>query len=58
MFFRRKKVINFREPIHVENPLISFEYNKVVIVTDCGHKLVVETKPAKRRKQHEDEDNG
>jgi hypothetical protein len=57
MFFRRKKVINFREPAHVENPLISFQWNKVLIETDDGSILTVEEKPKKKRKKEsEDED--
>lgn len=57
MFFRRKKTINFREPIAVKNPLISFEWNRVLIETDDGTILVVEEKPKKKRKvREEDED--
>ena len=56
MFFRRKKVINFREPIAVENPLISFAWDRVLIETDDGSILVVEQKPRKKRKVREEED--
>jgi len=57
MFYRRKKVINFREPIQVENPLISFEWDKIIIETEEGVKLIVEEKPKKKRKKEsEDED--
>ena len=56
MYFRRRKVINFREPIPVENPLISFAYNRVLIETDDGTILVVEEKPKKKRKVREEED--
>ena len=57
MFLRRKKVINFREPVHVENPLISFAWNKVLIKTDDGTVLVVEEKPKKKRKVREDDED-
>ena len=57
MFFRRKKVINFREPVHVENPLISFAWNRVLIETDDGTVLVVEEKPKKKRKVREDDED-
>jgi len=57
MFFRRKKVINFREPVHVENPLISFAWNRVLIETDDGSILVVEEKPKKKRKVREDDED-
>ena len=60
MFFgRRKKTINFKEPAYVENPLITFEWNKVLIVTDDGSVLVVETKPKRgggKKKEEEGED--
>jgi hypothetical protein len=56
MFFgRRKKTINFKEPAYVENPLITFEWNKVLIVTDDGSVLVVETKPKRGGKKKEEE---
>ena len=57
MYFRRRKVINFREPIPVENPLISFSHNKVLIETEEGTILVVEEKPKKKRKQVEDNED-
>jgi hypothetical protein len=57
MYFRRRKVINFREPKPVVNPLIAFEWNRVIIETDDGTVLVVEEKPRKKRKvREEDED--
>jgi hypothetical protein len=56
MFFsRRKKTINFKEPDYVENPLITFEWNKVLIVTDEGHVLVVEEKPKRGRSKKEED---
>jgi hypothetical protein len=56
MFFgRRKKTINFKEPDYVENPLITFEWNKVLIVTDEGHVLLVEEKPRRGPKKKEEE---
>lgn len=57
MYFRRRKVINFREPKPVENPLISFAYNRVLIETDDGTVLVVEEKPKKKRKVREDDED-
>ena len=57
MYFRRRKVINFREPIPVENPLISFGWNRVMIETDDGTVLVVEEKPKKKRKVREDDED-
>ena len=56
MFFRRRKVINFREPAYVENPLFTFTWDKVIIETDQGP-LVVETKPKKRRKKDEESED-
>jgi hypothetical protein len=57
MYFRRRKVINFKEPKPVVNPLIAFEWNRVLIETDDGTVLVVEEKPKKKRKvREEDED--
>ena len=55
MLFR--SVINFREPIPVENPLISFSHNKVLIETEEGTILIVEEKPKKKRKQVEDNED-
>jgi len=57
MYFRRRKVINFREPKPVENPLISFAYNRVLIETDDGTVLIVEEKPKKKRKVREDDED-
>jgi hypothetical protein len=57
MYFRRRKVINFREPKPVENPLISFGWNRVLIETDDGTVLVVEEKPKKKRKVREDDED-
>ena len=56
MFFRRKKTINFREPAYVENPLITFAWDRILIETDQGT-LVVETKPKKRRKKEEESED-
>jgi hypothetical protein len=56
MFYRRKKVINFKEPNYVENPLITFSWDKILIETDQGT-LVVETKPKKRRKKEEESED-
>lgn len=56
MFYRRKKVINFKEPKYIENPLITFTWDKILIETDQGT-LVVETKPKKRRKKEEDSED-
>lgn len=56
MFYgRRKKTINFKEPAYVENPLITFEWNKVLIVTEDGSILVVEEKPKRGRSKKEEE---
>lgn len=58
MFYgRRKMTLNVREPTYIENPLITFEWNKVLIKTDCGHTIVVETKPTKRHKKEEDSED-
>lgn len=56
MFYgRRKKTINFKEPAYVENPLITFEWNKVLIVTEDGSILVIEEKPKRGRSKKEEE---
>ena len=56
MFFRRRKVINFKEPKYIENPLITFTWDKILIETDQGT-LVVDSKPKKRRKKEEDSED-
>jgi Tat protein secretion system quality control protein TatD with DNase activity len=56
MFYRRKKVINFKEPKHFDNPLITFAWDRILIETDQGT-LVVESKPRKRRKKEEDSED-
>lgn len=58
MYFRRKKTINFHEPTPVDNPLISFLYDKVVIYTDEGVMLVVEEKPKRKVRRFSDEEEG
>ena len=56
MYFRRHKVINFKEPKYIENPLITFTWDKILIETDQGT-LVVDSKPKKRRKKDEDSED-
>ena len=62
MFFRGRprKVMNFREPIPVENPLFTFYSDAITIMTDEGVELIVETKPTRKKstKKHEEDDNG
>lgn len=61
MFFRGRprKVMNFKEPDYVENPLFTFYSDAVIIVTDDGSELVVETKPSRKKsvKKQTDDDN-